>query len=170
MACWPGEDAIDICAHYISIYFYLIFLLDICLYKVVREIVKLRKVAGSIVVSLPQSVLEPVGLKSGDRVVVEAAPPRRLILTKEGTTMTSTERLELEIDLLEKKKEAIDSDLQYKHVQYDKSMPCEPEMMDNDVAGLVFYSLNRDRARIEVEISEKRMELYDLQAGDVKPE
>jgi antitoxin component of MazEF toxin-antitoxin module len=41
-----------------------------------REIVKVRSVAGSLVVSLPQSVLETVGLKEGDRVVVEAAPPR----------------------------------------------------------------------------------------------
>jgi hypothetical protein len=30
-----------------------------------REIVKLRMVAGSIVVSLPHSILEPVGLSAG---------------------------------------------------------------------------------------------------------
>lgn len=32
-----------------------------------REIVKIRSIAGSLVVSLPQSVLEPVGLGEGDR-------------------------------------------------------------------------------------------------------
>lgn len=134
-----------------------------------REIVKLRTVAGSVVVSLPQSVLEPVGLKAGDRVVVEAAPPRRLIVTKEGTTMTSTARLELEIDLLKKKKAAIDSDLVYKQEQHNMSTPCEPEMKDSDLMGVVIYRLVRDRDRIEVEIAEKRMELYDLQAGTVQP-
>jgi antitoxin component of MazEF toxin-antitoxin module len=132
-----------------------------------RELVKLRTVAGSVVVSLPQSVLEPVGLKSGDRVLVEAAPPRRLIITKEGTIMTSTVRLELEIDLLEKQKTAISSDLAYKHEQYDKNMPCDPGMSDNDVAGLVFHELSRDRDKIEAAIAEKRLQLYDLQAGAV---
>jgi antitoxin component of MazEF toxin-antitoxin module len=65
-----------------------------------REIVKVRTVAGSVVVSLPQSVLDPVGIKSGDRVVVEAAPPRRLIISKEGETMTSSQRMELEATLV----------------------------------------------------------------------
>ena|SRR5271165_4608616 len=134
-----------------------------------REIVKLRTVAGSIVVSLPQSVLEPVGLKAGDRVIVESAPPRRLIVTKEGNTMTSTARLELEIDLLEKKKVALDSDRRYKHEQYAKNIHFEKEMEDSDVAGLIFHELNRDIARIDVEIAEKRMGLYDLQAEVVQP-
>jgi antitoxin component of MazEF toxin-antitoxin module len=128
-----------------------------------REIVKLRTVAGSVVVSLPRSVLEPVGLKAGDRVVVEAAPPRRLIITKEGNTMTSTARMELEIDLLEKKKAAIDSDLVYTQAKYDAGM------VDEEVMGLSSYGLTRDRARVEVEIAEKRIELYDLQAGAVQP-
>jgi antitoxin component of MazEF toxin-antitoxin module len=127
-----------------------------------REIVKLRTVAGSVVVSLPQSVLEPVGLKAGDRVVVEAAPPRRLIITKEGKTMTSTARLELEIDLLGKKRAAIDSDLVYTQATYDVGMVTEEEM------ALSSYGLTRDRARIEVEIAAKRIDLYDLQAGDVQ--
>jgi antitoxin component of MazEF toxin-antitoxin module len=132
-----------------------------------RELVKLRTVAGSVVVSLPQSVLEPVGLKSGDRVLVEAAPPRRLIITKEGAIMTSTARLELEIDLLEKRKAAISSDLDYKQEQYNKNMPCDPGMSDNDVAVLVFHELSRDRDKIDAEIAEKRLQLYDLQAGAI---
>ena len=78
--------------------------------------------------------------KAGDRVVVEAAPPRRLIVTKEGNTMTSTARLELEIDLLDKKRAAIDSDLVYKQEQHNKDTPCEPEMTDSDLIGLVFTS------------------------------
>ena len=119
------------------------------------------------VVSLPQSVLEPVGLKAGDRVIVEAAPPRRLIITKEGATMTSTARIELEIELLERKKAAIDSGLSYKQEQYNKNMPCDEGMGDNDVAVLVFHELIRDRDRLDVEIAEKRITLYDLQAGVV---
>ncbi len=82
-----------------------------------REIVKVREVAGSVVITLPQSVLSPIALAPGDRVLVEAAPPRRLVITKEGQTMHSTVRLELEIDLLQKKRAALESDLEYKKRQ-----------------------------------------------------
>ena len=131
-----------------------------------REIVKVRMVAGSVVVSLPQSVLEPVGLKEGDRVILEAAPPRRLIVTKEGQIMTSTQHLEMEIDLLEKKKTAIESDLRYKECQQKSNMPCDEGMSDNDVAILIMSALVRDRDRLNVEIAEKRIQLYEIQAGD----
>jgi antitoxin component of MazEF toxin-antitoxin module len=132
-----------------------------------REIVKIRSVAGSLVVSLPQSVLEPVGLRDGDRVVVEAAPPRRLVITKEGATLTSIEHLELEIDLLEKKKSAIESDLSYKRRQYDHNTPCEKGMDDSDIAILMMMELGRDRDRLDVEIAQKRLDLYGIQGGAV---
>lgn len=130
-----------------------------------RELVKVRLVAGSAVISLPQSVLEPVGLKAGDRVLVEAAPPRRLIITKEGATMSSTQRLELEIDLLEKKKAAMNSDLKYKERQHNSSMPVDEGMSDPSVAVLVMSSVVRDRDRLTAEIAEKKLELYDLLGG-----
>lgn len=131
------------------------------------EIVKVRMVAGSLVVSLPQSVLKPVGLREGDRVVVEAAPPRRLVITKEGKTMTSTQHLEMEIDLLEKKKKAVESDLRYKEYQHNGNMPCDEGMSDSDVAILIMSSLARDRDRLDVEIAEKRLQLYEIQGADV---
>ncbi len=126
-------------------------------------------VAGSLVVSLPQSVLEPVDLKEGDRVILESAPPRRLIITKEGRTMTSTQHLEMEIDLLEKKKTAIQSDLRYKEYQHNSNMPCDQGMSDKDVAALIMYELVRDRDRLNVELAEKRIQLYELQAGEDSP-
>lgn len=128
---------------------------------------KLRKVAGSIVASLPQSVLEPIGLKAGDRVIVEAAPPRRIYLTKESSTMSTAKRMELEIDLLEKKKSAIESDLSFKIQQHNKSMPIDEGMDDESVAELTFKQLERDRDRLDVEIAEKRLELYDAVGAPV---
>ena len=83
--------------------------------------------------------------------------------------MTSTQCLEMEIDLLEKKKKATESDLRYKARQYNGNMPCEDGMSDNDVAFLILMSIERDRDRLDVEIAEKRLELYTLQAGDVPP-
>jgi antitoxin component of MazEF toxin-antitoxin module len=131
-----------------------------------RELVKIREVAGSVVVTLPQSILDPLGLKAGDRVLLEASPPRRIIITKEGATMPSTARLELEIELLEKRKRALESDLRYKGRQYNANMPSDEGMSDPDVAVLVLSGLERDRDRMDVDITEKKLELYDLQGGE----
>ena len=127
-----------------------------------RELLKIREVAGSTVVTLPQSILDPIGLRPGDRVLVEATPPRRITLTKEGATMQSTARLELEIDVLEKRRQALESDLAYKGRQHETSMPCDEGMSDPDVALLLMSRLARDRDRLDFEIAQKKIELYDL--------
>ena len=82
--------------------------------------------------------------------------------------MTTSERLELEIELLEKKTAALKSDITYKNYQYENNTPCEPGM-DGDVGPLLLMSgLERDRARLDVEIAEKRMQLYDI-LGATRP-
>ena len=127
-----------------------------------RDLLKIREVAGSTVVTLPQSILDPIGLRPGDRVLVEATPPRRITLTKEGATMQSTARLELEIDVLEKRSQALESDLAYKGRQHEMSMPCDDGMSDPDIAILLMSGLVRDRDRLDFEIAQKKIELYDL--------
>jgi antitoxin component of MazEF toxin-antitoxin module len=128
-----------------------------------RALVKLRKVGDSLVVSLPQAVLRPLGLEPGDQLIVEAAPPRRIILTKEGVLMSSTERLELEIDILQKRQAALKSDAEFKGWQHNSSMPVEPGMGDESIFVGTMRQLARDQAALEVEIAEKHLELYDLQ-------
>ena len=127
-----------------------------------RELLKVREVAGSTVVTLPQSILDPTGLRPGDRVLVEATPPRRVTLTKEGATMQSTARLELEIGVLEKRRQALESDLAYKGRQHEMNTPCDDGMSDPDVALLLMSGLTRDRDRLDFEIAQKKIELYDL--------
>ena len=68
--------------------------------------------------------------------------------------MTSSERLELEIDLLEKRKQAIESDQKYKLEQYNNFFFTEAGMSD-DVFRLVMRELNRDRDQLDVEIAEE---------------
>lgn len=84
--------------------------------------------------------------------------------------MTSTERLELEIDLLERKRRAIESDIRYKAKQHNDSMPTEEGLNDPEVALLLLTGLQRDRDRIDVEIGEKKLALYDLQGGAIEGE
>jgi len=81
--------------------------------------------------------------------------------------MTSTERLEFEIDLLEKKKRAIESDQAYKLEQYNSSFFTE-DGMSHDSFPLIMRELNRDRDHLDVEIAEKRLDLYDLRGRGVE--
>ena len=127
-----------------------------------REFVKIRKVGDSLVVTLPQTILKPLNLETGDRVLVEADPPHRIVLSKEGKAMPLTQRLELEVDLLEKKRAAIDSDLRYKELQYKDNMPSDPGMEDNGLAVHVMSNLVRQRDTLAAELAQKRLDLYDL--------
>ena len=79
--------------------------------------------------------------------------------------MNTSERLELEIELLQKKRQALASDLKFKQHQYDLDMPCDTEMADNSAAVLTLSELARDRDQLDVEIAEKRLRLYDIQGG-----
>lgn len=76
--------------------------------------------------------------------------------------MGVSQRLELEVDLLEKKRAALESDLNYKLRQYNDSMPTDPGMADDSVARLIMDGIVRDRDQLDVEIAEKRLQLLDV--------
>ncbi len=58
------------------------------------------KSAGSMVVSIPQTILSEVQIYEGDRVLIEASPPNRLVITKEMQTMPNTQQVEVELAVL----------------------------------------------------------------------
>ena len=84
--------------------------------------------------------------------------------------MQSTARLEREIDVLEKRRQALESDLAYKGHQHEKNMPCDEGMADPDLALLLMSGLARDCNRLDFEIAQKKLELYDLQGGLINDE
>jgi len=127
--------------------------------------VKVRKVGGTLVVTLTQAVLEQIGFSEGDRVLVEAVPPRRIIISKEESKMPNTRRIELEIQALEAKQKAIESDIEYKIFQDNKSMPVDEGMNDPSVAELILHGLNHERDTVAASIAEKRLELFELQGA-----
>jgi antitoxin component of MazEF toxin-antitoxin module len=120
-------------------------------------------VGGSAVVSLPRTILQAAQIEIGEKVIVEVVAVNRISLFKEGRTMPSLERLELELESLEKDSQALLSDYQFKHYQYSSSMPVEAGMEDNSDAQLRLQQLIRDRHRIEAEIAKKRLLQFDLQ-------
>jgi len=124
---------------------------------------RIRKVCGTLVVTLTQSVLEDVQLAEGDRVLIEALPPKRILISREEKMMTNTRRLELEIAALEAKQKAIESDIEYKHYQRQQRMPCDVGMDDDSIAGLALHQLRHERDQIAANVAQKRLELFELQ-------
>ncbi len=127
-----------------------------------REIQRVRKVGQTLVVTIPQSFLNEIKLTEGDKVLIESMPPRKMLVTQETEQMPNTKRAELEIDALEKRKAALDSEAncaceQWSHSDYQ-------DIPDNEADFAVYMALlNRDRSRLDAEIAEKKLALFDLQ-------
>jgi antitoxin component of MazEF toxin-antitoxin module len=128
---------------------------------VARDILKVRKVGGTLVVTLTQAVLEKVSLAEGDRVLIEAIPPRRILISKEVPNMPSTRRIELELEVLHAKSRSFDSQVSAAVAQYTDSGSAE----DSVPLEAFVKKLNAERDKIDVTIAEKNLDLFELQGG-----
>jgi antitoxin component of MazEF toxin-antitoxin module len=128
---------------------------------VARDVLKVRKVGGTLVVTLTQGVLEEVPLAEGDRVLIEALPPRRILISKEVPDVPSTRRIELELQILEAKRESFESQMAYAVADYNlNGSQGDSEYLD----GSLKY-LTSERDKIAVAIAEKKLELFELQGA-----
>jgi sugar-specific transcriptional regulator TrmB len=128
-----------------------------------RDVVKVRKVGETLVGTLTQAILGSVDIVEGDRLILEAVPPRRVIATKEAETMSSTQRLELEINAFEAREYALVQQAEFVSKQHNYSMPASSGMEDQYVVDLTMAQLSRDIAQTASEIAQKRLELFDIQ-------
>jgi len=133
-----------------------------------RDIVKVRKVGKTLVVTLTQAVLSEVDLVEGDRVVIEPVPPKRIIITKEGKAVINTQRANLEMDILEQKKHALESEMEFVVAQENLNIPIEPAMGESDLVELRLKQLVWDRDKIDVQLAEKRLEMFELQGASTE--
>jgi hypothetical protein len=127
-----------------------------------RDIVKVRKVGQTLVVTLTQGLLSEVPLQEGEKVLLEALPPNRITISREVASPANTRRIELELEVLENEKAALDSDIDFKIAQNNLNMPCEPGMDDGSIVELTLKQLTHRRDQLDVEIAKKRLELFDL--------
>ena len=128
----------------------------------VRDMTKLRNVGGTSVVTLTQAILSSTELKDGDRLLLEALPPNRVIITKEVEMVANSRRAELELQVLERKRDALCKHMECIGEGLRLNMP-EPGFEDDDIARLTAFEFERDKANLEVEIAQKQLELFDLQ-------
>jgi antitoxin component of MazEF toxin-antitoxin module len=127
-----------------------------------REIQKVRKVGNTLVVTLAQSLLEGVPLKEGDKVLVETLGSRKLIVTKESYPGPSSSRTEIELEILEKRIAAKNSELSSSQSQWNNSNYYD---IPDDSADFEVHMaiLRHDRDKLDVDLAQKRLELFDLQ-------
>ncbi len=128
-----------------------------------RDIIKIRKVGGTLVVTLTQAVLAKVQLEEGDRVMIEAVPPKRIIISREEEPMSNTQRTELELDVLKSRKAALDSQLEFVVAQNNLNMPLQEGLDDSSIVELTIRQITHDRDKVTVELAQKRLEFFDLQ-------
>ena len=110
-------------------------------------------------VTLTHSVLAEVPIEEGDKILIEGAPPRRVILSKEETKVPNSRRAELEIEVLEAKRQATESEMESVVAQHNNGYGFE----DDSVMEVVMAQLRHTRDGLGAEIAQKRLHLFDLQ-------
>ncbi len=132
----------------------------------VRDTVKARKVGDSVVITLTKPILDAVEISEGDSLVLETTTSGRVIARKEGPLMAASERMELELELVEKKRAALDAEMSYIVVQHNNSMPSDhPWVEDDSIMEGVMHEMQWQRSKLDIEIVEKRLELLDSGGG-----
>jgi len=125
-----------------------------------RDILKVRKVGGTLVVTMTQAILDQIPLTEGDRVLIEAFPPKRIIISREEKSVPTTRRVELEIAVLEAKVESFDSQKSASIAEYNSGSG-----IDSDDLDCHLKYLKAESDKVIVDLAQKRLELFDLQGA-----
>lgn len=126
-----------------------------------RDFVKARRVGDSMVVTLTASILAALSLEEGDRLLLETDGKGRLVMSKEeGMPEVTTKELELEIEILQKRKFAKEKERARAVTHHNRGG--HPDFDDDGVMELVMADLNLEIAELDAELAEKRLELFRL--------
>ena len=129
----------------------------------VLEKVKARRVGDSLVVTLTKPTLEETGIAEGDILLLEIVSNKRILIAKEATTMSIPKKLGLEVVLLNARKSAIEAEMDLAVHEHNNSTPtAHPGIVDNDIMEGCTREWNWELRKLEVEIAQKRLELFEL--------
>ena len=67
------------------------------------------------------------------------------------------------MNILEQKKRAMESEMEFVIAQNNLNIPMEPGMGESDLVELRLKQLQWDRDKIDVQLAEKRLEMFELQ-------
>jgi len=108
------------------------------------------------VVTLTQGVLAGVQLEEGDRVLVEALPPRRILISKEVPNMPNTRRIELQLQILEVKHRSLESQIAHEVTQYNLG-GSSADSLELDAR---VKCLQWEQDKVALAVAEKNLELF----------
>jgi antitoxin component of MazEF toxin-antitoxin module len=126
--------------------------------SMVVDSVKARRVAQSLVVTLTAKILEQAHIEEGDEMVLETIAEGAVLVRKADSPGSSTRRILLELDLLEKQKLHAQRRSDLLRMRYEYAN--DSGGWDGDL--LEWQSADVDLAAVDASLAKKRLELYDL--------
>ena len=127
----------------------------------IRDTVKARQVGESLVITLTKPLAEEAGVTKGDILLLEALNDGRILVRKETIPMNPTQSLELELSILEKRRQALQKERDYILWQYNNNTPSHhagieyPELMEGTMQCNAW-----EISKLDVKIAEKRLEIF----------
>ena len=133
-----------------------------------RDRVKVRKVGGSLIITLTKSVAEEMDVSEGDSLMMETLNNQRIMLIKEADDMPATQTVELELEVLERRKAAIEAETALAIHEYSNSMPTvHPYIGDETIMESTMRQWRWEIAKLDTSIAKKRLQLFEI-GGRVK--
>jgi len=118
--------------------------------------VKVRRVGDSLVVTIPRSILSETGIGEGDIMILEPIGEKRVIVHPPEQVESTVQRLQLEIEVELKRKQAMENQRVFRLWEYDMGT-LDQDSMQGGMSQLVW-----EESEIEVVIAEKRLEIFKL--------
>ena len=113
------------------------------------------------VVTLSHPILADSDLGEGDQLLLETDGKSRVIITKEAAMeQISTKRLELEIEILERKRDVTSARVEERIKEWSGNYT--PQGFDDSLMGWEMAKRKLEIAEFDAGIAEKRLQIFDL--------
>ncbi len=125
--------------------------------------VKARRVGDSVVITLAKAIMEETGISDGDSLMLEALAEGRILIAKEENVVSIPKKLELELGVLEGRKNTIQAEMELAVHEHNHSMPTAHPGIENDV--IMEGSIREwtwELRKVELEIAQKQLQSFKL--------
>ena len=129
--------------------------------------VKARKVGDSVVMTLPKTVLESAGFIEGDSLLLETKAPGFLSVRKENDKMATLKEAEMELAVLRRKLEVVNSEIKLAGTEYKHSMPTRhPGIDDPTMMEAYTNEFSFRQSKIQLKIARKELAIYRMSGSE----
>ena len=130
----------------------------------IQATVKARRVAGSIVVTLPKHLLKSVGISEGDSLTLQTEGVGYISVRKEKDDMSKLKELKMELEILHKKRDVLNADRELALHEYKNGMPTRHPGIEQggEIVEGTLLEMRLDEHELELEIAKKELEIYQI--------